>query len=217
MQCIIILMTVKYKNGQNKNEVADIPKIVTEEERTQVRDAIYAAAISLIRQKGVRKVTVDDIAAAVGISKGAFYAYYPSREVCVYEALRRSEGELFARMEVIMAQGLRDRERTGRFLREVFLAPDSVLLHLSPTDLEVLLRKLPSEYREREKNKSDDYFRRSLALLGVGENQMETVALLTDCLGVVATDKKFSENGRQQALDVLVEAISNYLSEEDAL
>ena len=179
-----------------------------------MREAIYQNTIALIRHKGIKGVTVDDITAAVGISKGAFYAYYPSKEAGLYEALKRSEKELFARMEAIMSQELRDKERIEKFLREVFLAPDSVILYLSPTDLEALLRKLPPEYRARENKKSADYFERSLKLLKVGKNKMEAVALLTDCLGLVAANTMFSERGKQQALDALIDAISSYLSEE---
>lgn len=194
-----------------------MPKIVTEAERKLVRDAIYDATLSFIKQKGVRKVTVDDITTTVGISKGSFYSYYPSKEVCLYEVLRRSEEEMFIRMESVMAQDLHDKERIKQFLREVFLAPDSVVLYLSPTDLEVLLRKLPPEFQEREQKKSEDYFKRSLKLLKVSNNKMKVVAMLTDCLIVVANNAIFSKNGKQETLDVLVTAIADYLSEEDTV
>ena len=194
-----------------------MPKIISEEERKQVRDAIYQNTIALIRRNGIKGITVDDIAAAVGISKGAFYAYYPSKEIGIYEVLKRSEAELFACMEAIMSQELFNKEQIEKFFREVYLAPDSVILYLSPTDLEVLLRKLPIEYRDRENEKSADYFKRSLELLGVGTNKMEAVALLTDCLGMIATNTMFSDTGKQQALDVLIDAISSYLSKEGAI
>ena len=194
-----------------------MPKVVSESEREQVREAIYQNTIALIRRNGIKGVTVDDIAAAVGISKGMFYAYYPSKEAGLYEVLKRSEAELFARMEAIMSQEINNRAQVERFLREVFLAPDSVILYLSPNDLEVLLRKLPPEYRKRENKKSADYFERSLELLKVDVDKMEAVALLTDCLGVIATNTMFSEKGKQQALDVLIDAISSYLSGEGSM
>jgi len=198
-------------------EAISLPKLISESEREQVRQAIYQNTIALIRRNGVKGVTVESIAAAVGISKGLFYAYYPSKEIALYEALRRSEADLFSRMEAIMSQEINSKEQVERFLREVFLAPDSVILYLSPTDLEVLLRKLPPEYRARENKKSADYFQRSLELLKVEEDKMEAVALLTDCLGVIATNNMFSEKGKQQALDVLIDAISSYLSGEGSM
>ena len=193
-----------------------MPKIVSEEERGLVKDAMYDATIGLIRKKGVRKVTVDDITEAVGISKGAFYMYYPSKEVCIYEVLKQNEKALFARMEEIMQQDLRDRERCAALIREVMLSQDSLILFLSPADMEILLRKLPVEYREREAKKSDDYFKRSLELLKVGNDKMEAVAMLTDCLSVVASNEMFSQRGKQEALDVLVMAMADYISKEEA-
>ena len=192
-----------------------MPKIVSEEERGLVKDAMYDATIGLIRKKGVRKVTVDDITEAVGISKGAFYMYYPSKEVCIYEVLKQNEKALFARMEEIMQQDLRDRERCAVLIREVMLSQDSLILFLSPADLEILLRKLPAEYREREAKKSDDYFKRSLELLKVGNDKMEAVAMLTDCLSVVASNEMF--RGKQEALDVLVMAMADYISKEESV
>ena len=194
-----------------------MPKIVSEEERGLVKDAMYDATIGLIRKKGVRKVTVDDITEAVGISKGAFYMYYPSKEVCIDEVLKQNEKALFARMEEIMQQDLRDRERCAALIREVMLSQDSLILFLSPADLEILLRKLPAEYREREAKKSDDYFKRSLELLKVGNDKMEAVAMLTDCLSVVASNEMFSERGKQEALDVLVMAMADYISKEESV
>lgn len=194
-----------------------MPKIVSEEERGLVKDAMYDATIGLIRKKGVRKVTVDDITEAVGISKGAFYMYYPSKEVCIYEVLKQNEKALFARMEEIMQQDLRDRERCAALIREVMLSQDSLILFLSPADMEILLRKLPVEYREREVKKSDDYFKRSLELLKVGNDKMEAVAMLTDCLSVVASNEMFSERGKQEALDVLVMAMADYISKEEGV
>ena len=40
---------------------------------------------------------------------------------------------------------------------------------------------------------------------------METLALLSDCIGYLAADTTFSENGKQQALDVLIDATAKYL------
>lgn len=192
-----------------------MPKIVTEAERDQVREAIYSKTIALIHEKGIKKVTVDDIATAVGISKGAFYAYYPSREAGLYEVLKRSEAGMFSRMEDIMAEGMRSKHQVERLFREVFLAPDSVILHVTPTELEVLLRKLPAGYREREKDKSADFFQRTLTLLKIDKSKMETLALLTDCIGLVASYAEFSDSGKQQALDVLMDATAGYLLGEE--
>ncbi|QQO07755.1 TetR/AcrR family transcriptional regulator [Breznakiella homolactica] len=187
-----------------------MPKIVTEQEREQVRDSIYSQSIRLIREKGLRNVTVDDITAAAGIGKGSFYSYYPSREVCLYEVLKKNEAMLFSRMETVMARKLKKHDEVVHFLRDVYLAEDSLVMFVSPMDMEILLRKLPREYAVRERKKSEGYFERSLSLLGISKKKMETIALLTDCLNYAATSSACSRNGKKETLDVLVECIAGY-------
>jgi|GEM_PF-6613484 len=54
-----------------------MPKIVTEEEKNQLREAMYRETIRLIKIKGMKKITVEDIIHAVGIAKGTFYRIFP--------------------------------------------------------------------------------------------------------------------------------------------
>ncbi|MFV0394610.1 MAG: TetR/AcrR family transcriptional regulator [Coprobacillaceae bacterium] len=188
-----------------------MPKIVTEEEKQQVRESIYINTLALIQEKGIKKITVDDIVLAVGISKGSFYNYYPSREVAIYEILKRSERRLFSQMEEIMKSDLQDKDNLIRFFNDVFLSPENMLWYVSSVDLDILLRKLPAEYRTREDLKSDDYFTRSLKLMKVSKKQMETVALLTDCIGLIIANTKFSEKGKRETLDIIINATADYI------
>ena len=190
-----------------------MPKVVSEEEKKLIKESIYENTLRLIQEKGVRSVTVDQIAALSGIAKGSFYTYYSSKEACLYETLKRSEKALFARMEEVMAQKLDTRDKAAAVLWEVFLAPESIVMYLNPCDLEALLRKLPAEYRAREQKKSKDYFQKSLALLGVSLEKMEAIALMTDSLNLVATSKEYSDQSKADALRVLVNAIPDYAAE----
>jgi len=191
-----------------------MPKSVSEDERKLTREAIYENTVDLIKKKGIRAVTVDDIANAVGIGKGTFYFYYPSKEVCLFEAIKRWEREIFTRMEGIMTSIHSDKDKAILLLREAYTAEGSPMLLLSPVDVEVLLRKLPEEYREQWKTKSESNFKKALQLMDLNDQQMEVVALLTDCLSFVASDKTYSKKGTDTALNLLIDAISGYLSRE---
>jgi AcrR family transcriptional regulator len=47
---------------------------------TPTRDRLMQAAMDVFSQRGYHGTTVDDIAAASGSSKGAFYHYFPSKQ-----------------------------------------------------------------------------------------------------------------------------------------
>jgi len=67
--------------------------------RGQARERILDAALQVIRQKGYAATTIDDLCAAAGVTKGAFFHHFASKEdVGVAAARHWSEvtGALFA-------------------------------------------------------------------------------------------------------------------------
>ena len=46
----------------------------------QTRDTLMEAAFGLVRQKGLSATSVDEICAAAGVSKGAFFHHFKSKE-----------------------------------------------------------------------------------------------------------------------------------------
>jgi AcrR family transcriptional regulator len=65
------------------------------ERRQATRDAIVAAATTLFGGKGFAATTIDEIAAAAGVAKGAVYHHFPNKEA-VFEAVFRQTSEALA-------------------------------------------------------------------------------------------------------------------------
>ena len=66
--------------------------------RTQTRARILAAASQAFREKGFVAASVDDVMAAAGLTAGAFYAYFASKEALIVETIGlalRESGERF--------------------------------------------------------------------------------------------------------------------------
>jgi AcrR family transcriptional regulator len=55
-------------------------------------DEILDAALALFTDRGFAATKVDDVAAAAGLSKGAIYLYFPSKEALVEALVRRAMG-----------------------------------------------------------------------------------------------------------------------------
>lgn len=190
-----------------------MPKIVSEEERKLIQEAIYEKTVRLIKDKGIRAVTVEDIVTAVGIGKGSFYTYYQSKEACLFNVIKRCEKDTFARMEELGSSGFSDKEKVIRLLKEIFISPDSLATSINPLDVEILLRKLPPEYRAAESEKSESNFQKALQFFHVTEQQMEVLALLTDCLSYAASNQSYSQNGIEKSLDILINAIADFITD----
>jgi len=192
-----------------------MPKIISDEEKKLTKEALQRASIELIKSKGLRHVTVSDLTKNAGMAKGSFYAYYPTKEEALYEAIKISEQKGF---EVAMNLNFEVgdfRENVEKALFDIYLAPDSLALYLPPEDFEHLLRKLPAEIREQEKAKSQNNFKQASELFGLQDDDMGTLAYLMDALQEVASlEQDYGKNSKQKSLEILVRAIADFLAEK---
>lgn len=72
--------------------------------KARTRDALVAAAVALFRARGFEATTIDEIAAAAGVSRRTFFRYFPTKDAVVFphadarvarfeELLRPARGE----------------------------------------------------------------------------------------------------------------------------
>ena len=57
-----------------------MPRAFAEQEKQAIRAALLGSGLAHFRRHGIRRARVDDICREVGISKGSFYAFFPSKE-----------------------------------------------------------------------------------------------------------------------------------------
>ncbi|MBN3526535.1 TetR/AcrR family transcriptional regulator [Paenibacillus apiarius] len=192
-----------------------MPKIVSEREKEMVRAAMHVKGIELIRKKGMKRVTVEEITIAANIGKGSFYSYYNSKEELLYTIIKKCENNMFERVEAILSEKAEVKEKLIKALKEIYLAEDSIVFYVSPSDIEYLLRKLPAAAADWEARKSNDYFSRTLSLCGIDESDcdLEVLAYLMNALHFVgAADTPSGEEGKKKALDILVHSIAGYMA-----
>src|ERR1700730_15443230 len=66
-------------------------------------EQVYAAALSLFREKGYHATSMQDIAAAVGLYKGSLYHYIGGKEDLLVQVFERAMSSLLAEVERIVA------------------------------------------------------------------------------------------------------------------
>ena len=74
----------------------------TEKEKAFISDKLLAEGEKLFSLHGLKKVTVDDLAVAANISKGSFYAFYPSKEHLYIEINFQLQQKLFENIETVV-------------------------------------------------------------------------------------------------------------------
>jgi AcrR family transcriptional regulator len=81
-----------------------MPKVVPEY-RLRARDRIVDAAQEVFRTKGFRSTTMADIAAKIGVSKGALYLYFPTKLDLLAEIQRRSRERVVEEWRGLLDRG----------------------------------------------------------------------------------------------------------------
>lgn len=169
-----------------------MPRKLTEDEIQGQKDYMYQKGIALIREKGVMNITLEDITQASQMAKGSFYRYYKTKEMFLYEVIKRNESYFFSKL--ISEKDIR------KSFEMYFLADEFLFAYLIPEDLDYLLRRLPKEFQEKEKNKSQSNFLVLSQKLGFQMTQENygTLSYLMDGLqAILRSPGNYGETGRK--------------------
>lgn len=75
------------------------PRAFSPQEADRIRARLHDAARDAFARRGLKGTTVDELARAAGISKGAFYRFYDGKEGLLVALLAEYETALQARLE----------------------------------------------------------------------------------------------------------------------
>ncbi|MGA8303150.1 MAG: TetR/AcrR family transcriptional regulator [Thermoplasmata archaeon] len=81
-----------------------MPKVVAGY-KTQARARIIAAASTVFRRKGFRNTTMDDIAREIGVSKGALYLYFATKNDLLGAIQAKSRRTVLQKWERLLEEG----------------------------------------------------------------------------------------------------------------
>ena len=187
-----------------------MPRKLTSEEIEAQKDFMYERTVKLIARKDIDSITLDDILDEVQMAKGSFYKYYPSKEIFLYEVIKKNERIYSDKMYEAAQMKQNDLEAAFETVTELIMDKDFLFQYTLPKDTEFLLRKMPSEYRKREEGKSKNNFLRLCQEMNITptEEFFGAISYLMEALQViVASPDNFGEIGRKKAVSIMIQAI----------
>jgi AcrR family transcriptional regulator len=125
-----------------------VPKAFTDHERKIIGERLVEQGYRLFATYGLKKTSIDELAAAASISKGAFYLFYESKEALFMDVMERAELD-FRRevLAVVDAPGPSPRARLLAVFKTAFSVWRTVpvLKLFTSGDYELLYRRFPPE------------------------------------------------------------------------
>lgn len=135
----------------------------TPEEREKIQRALLEAALRSASKGSARHVTVDELAREAGISKGAFYGFYKSKEHLFLDMVEMIHGEMYGNAERTMAQS-GDKplnERVFLTIYEVYrVAKERNVIDFMTEEVPLMLRRLPMETGRKLYHDDSEYIKR---------------------------------------------------------
>ena len=125
-----------------------MPKAFTEQEKELIRKRLLEQGHKQFSAYGLRKTNIEELAEASGISKGAFYLFYASKEALFMDVVEQVEQrfrqELFAMVDL---PGPSPRARLFALLHHAFHRVKTIplLQFLTGSDYDLLFRRVPPE------------------------------------------------------------------------
>lgn len=125
-----------------------MPKAFTAPEKELIRKRLLEQGDKQFSAYGLRKTNIEELAEAAGISKGAFYLFYASKEALFMEVVEQVEErlrqELFAMVDL---PGSSPRARLFTILHHAFHRVKTIplLRFLTGSDYDLLFRRIPPE------------------------------------------------------------------------
>lgn len=196
-----------------------MPKAFSAREKETIHAQLRDKGKKLFEKQGLKKTSVDQLTEAAGISKGAFYLFYESKEELFLDILEQLEQEIQTQiLEFSIRPGTNARKGVSELLRAFLLTREAypLLKDFGKTEFEYLLRKVPAEWAIKHANKDEQFISQFIGKIkqeGIAVKSSPRVVsnLIKTLFFVTLYLEELGQEAYQETLDVMIDMVSGYI------
>ena len=192
----------------------------TSEEKEVIRKKLHKVAKECLQRYGVKKTTVDQMAAMVDISKGSFYNFYSSKEMLFFAVLEEYQIDVMNRLtEQLDMEAKIDTNRLVELLYDFYQDFRYSFMYtiFKNNEMELLIRKLPKEVITNHHLIDDRMVKKIVSRINIRENvSVEIVSALFRTIAM--TILHIEEIGEKQfdtTLKLVIQGVVEQVTKED--
>ena len=192
----------------------------TAEEKEVIRKKLHKVAKECLQRYGVKKTTVDQMAAMTDISKGSFYNFYSSKEMLFFAVLEEYQIDVMDRLtEQLDMEAKIDTNRLVQLLYDFYQDFRYSFMYtiFKNHEMELLVRKLPKEAITNHHLIDDRMVKKIVSRINIKENvSVEIVSALFRTIAM--TILHIEEIGEKQfdtTLKLVIQGIVEQITKED--
>jgi len=196
-----------------------MPKAFSEQEKETIRAQFRAKGKKLFEKHGLKKTSVDELAEAVGVSKGAFYLFYESKEELFLEIMEEIEKEIQTSiLDFAMKPKANARQNLNNLLKNFLVTWDDypLLKNFSKTEFDYLIRKIPVERAMKHANNDTEFtselikkVRREGITVAVSPGLISNLIKSLFFVGLHRED--MGAEAYEESMDVLTDLVAGYI------
>ena len=192
----------------------------TSEEKEVIRKKLHKVAKECLQRYGVKKTTVDQMAAMADISKGSFYNFYSSKEMLFFTVLEEYQIDVMNRLTEQL--GMETKIDTNRLVELLYDFYQDFRYSFMYTifknhEMELLIRKLPKEVITNHHLIDDRMVKKIVSRINIRENiSVEIVSALFRTIAM--TILHIEEIGEEQfdtTLKLVIQGVVEQITKED--
>ncbi|EGP65759.1 transcriptional regulator, TetR family [Streptococcus sp. oral taxon 056 str. F0418] len=192
----------------------------TAEEKEVIKRKLHTVAKECLQRYGVKKTTVDQMAALADISKGSFYNFYPSKEMLFFAVLEEYQIDVMNHLTEQL--GMETKIDTNHLVQLLYDFYQDFRYSFMYTifknhEMELLLRKLPKEVITNHHLIDDRMVKKIVSRINIRENiSVEIVSALFRTIAM--TILHIEEIGEEQfdtTLKLVIQGVVEQTTEED--
>jgi len=192
----------------------------TSEEKEVIRKKLHKVAKECLQRYGVKKTTVDQMAAMTDISKGSFYNFYSSKEMLFFAVLEEYQIDVMNRLTEQL--GMETKIDTNRLVQLLYDFYQDFRYSFMYTifknhEMELLVRKLPKEAITNHHLIDDRMVKKIVSRINIRENvSVEIVSALFRTIAM--TILHIEEIGEEQfdtTLRLVIQGVVEQITKED--
>lgn len=192
-----------------------MPKIFSEQEREIIRMKLINAGMEELENKSYRNIAVDSLAAEVGIAKGTFYNFFPSKEAYFYAVMQfvkeKNRNEL---KELLLCEKIQKDEIVS-CLYHRYTKIKTVYDYFSPEEIKIIVRKLPDS---DEADDSVEFAEWICENLSVSDKEKKAKIIVNMCniMAMAASNRDMLEPcAYEETIFIFCNAIADYILERE--
>ena len=192
----------------------------TSEEKEVIRKKLHKVAKECLQRYGVKKTTVDQMAAMVDISKGSFYNFYSSKEMLFFKVLEEYQIDVMNRLTEQL--GMETKIDTNRLVELLYDFYQDFRYSFMYTifknhEMELLVRKLPKEAITNHHLIDDRMVKKIVSRINIRENvSVEIVSALFRTIAMTILHvEEIGEKQFDTTLKLVIQGIVEQITKED--